>query len=503
MNRAELIDQLLQQQRTCSHPPWISRRARGKSIVRLIIDCGQIPLDQSMDNILSDKGKGKAKKALSDAIRKSIVRFCQEFIVHAAMSGCVGFSAIRTLARRIKQPLEQTLSTLRCVECHELGIRLSSLELNGVNHNSLKDAYSDWNPLTDYFVANSIDRDKIEPGSRCAFVGFEDDIDHSLLSTSLNVEELAMDLYRTGRLPNCIDEKSKSALKGGWTGWHNEGATIKSLFRVLCGGPLLRMDFGNVVDTKPEAEVLQDVTVHLSPYQQGPFHLLVGYELHKVKGINSDDDSFYTSTPSFYCKCADKISQFLAKLSKTNGQELCDMVFDAVAARLEHSYLNKLKDPFISLDVVQVRTLSALAAGFGGKCLAAIFRCLLFDYRHYSGGLPDLHLFRAVYRGDNATDRCSSLVELGDWIGESFSTVNQQSHDYQRVLQALADDEFLGLDKPNNRNTRTKLPGGPPGESIQLKTVSIEMLPERLQLSHNNCAVQVECMMVEVKSSNE
>lgn len=502
LNRAELIDQLLQQQRTCSFPPWISRRARGKSIVRLIIDCGQIPFDQIVNDTANDKMKAKIKKASSDAIRQAMVQLCQEFIVHAAMSGCVGFSAIRTLARRLKQPLEHTLSTLRCAEAHELGIRLSNLNMNVVN-NFEKKVYSDWSPVTDYFVANSIDRDKIEPGSRCAFVGFEDDMDHSLLSSSLNVEELAMDLYRTGRLPNCIDDNSNGAVQGGWTGWHNEGANIRTLFRIMCGGPLLRMDFGNVDDTKPEADLLEYATVHLSPYQQGPFHLLVGYELQKVRVNAKDDDSYYVSSPSFYCKSADKISQFLAKLSVMNGQELCDMVYDAVASRLDHVCLHKLKDPFLTIDIVQVRTLSALAAGFGGKCLSAMFRCLLFDYRHYAGGLPDLHLFRAYFHDETTAHIGGGLVELGDWIGESFSRVNQQSYDYQRVLQALADDEFLGLDRPNDRKTRTKLSGGTAGESGQLNTFSIEMLPERLQLSHNDCAVHVECMMVEVKSSNE
>ena len=502
LNRAELVEQLLQQQRTCFYPPWISRRARGKSIVRLIIDCGQIPLDRSNDSMTSDKIRAKIKKASSDIVRKSMIRFCEEFIVHGSMSGCVGFSAIRTLARRLKQPLDQTLSTVRCLEPIELGIRLCSRSEDAVHSNRDQNLYSDWTPCTDYFVANSIERDKIEPGSRCAFVGFEDDIDRSLLSSSLNVEELALDLYRTGRLPNCIGDNNDGVLRGGWTGWHNEGATIRALFRIICGGPLLGMDFGNISRAKHEMYLLDHTTVHLSPYQQGPFHLLVGYELQKVKFNAHNEDSYFTSTPSFYCQRADKISQFLTKLSATNGQALCDLVYDAVASKLEHACLNKLKDPFLTQDIVQVRTFSALAAGFGGKCLAAIFRCFLFDYRHYSGGLPDLHLFRAVYKYQFKTQRCSTLVDLGDWIGESFSVENQQSYDYQKVLHALVDDEFLGLDKPNSRQTRTKV-SGPSEIAVKLNNISNTILPERLQLCHNDNTVEVECMMVEVKSSNE
>ena len=39
-------------------------------------------------------------------------------------------------------------------------------------------------------------------------------------------------------------------------------------------------------------------------------------------------------------------------------------------------------------DAKQVKTLSMVAVGLGGKVLAAIFRALFFDYRRYSGGLP-------------------------------------------------------------------------------------------------------------------
>ena len=500
LNRAALLDQLLHQQRTCSHPSWISRRARGKAIIRLIIDCGQIPLTQSYDDTATVKIKAKMKKETSDASGVLMVRFCHNFIADAAMSGCVGFSVIRTLARRLKQPLKQTLNPLRCVESVELGIRLC--DGDSVSSTVDKKGYSDWTPVTDYFVANSISRDKIEPGSRCAFIGFEDDINNSLLSSSLNVEELAMDLYRTGRLPTCSDDCSDPKLKGGWTGWHNEGATIKALFRVICGGPLLRMDFGNISDTKRNVNLPDYATVHLSPYQQGPFHLLVGHELQKTIINTHDDDSLYKPTPSFYCQCADDLAPFLATLSTTNGQELCDMVYDAVASRQEYALLNNRKDPYLELDIAQVCTYSALAAGFGGKCLAAMFRCFLFDYRHYSGGLPDLHLFRAVYSCETTHQSERVLVELGDWIGESFSMDKQQAFDYQRVLHVLADDEFLGLDKPNSRQTRAKVPARPSQEPV-VNTFSIRMLPERLQLCHNGCVVEVECLMVEVKSSNE
>ena len=89
---------------------------------------------------------------------------------------------------------------------------------------------------------------------------------------------------------------------------------------------------------------------------------------------------------------------------------------------------NQQKDLFLDRDLLQIRTLSAVAAGFGGKQLAAIFRCFFFDYRHYSGGLPDLHLFRATSsEPDSTTTDKFTLVELGVWIGESFSPEYQHS----------------------------------------------------------------------------
>ena len=66
-----------------------------------------------------------------------------------------------------------------------------------------------------------------------------------------------------------------------------------------------------------------------------------------------------------------------------------------------------------------------LAAGFGGLQLSAMFHCLLFDYRHYSGGLPDLLLVRARYETPGAVaehEKPLSLIDLGAWVGKEFST---------------------------------------------------------------------------------
>jgi hypothetical protein len=502
LDRTKIVEFLLHQQRSCSHPPWISRRARGKAIERLFIDCSHIP-DTNDYKKSTRKGANQSKKAASIAFRNLMNKLCQECIVNASASGSIGFSAIRNLARRLRQPLEQTLNPLRCVEPRELGIRFNGHKSDEVKCKSEKNTYSDWTPTTDYYIANSVVRDQNEPGSRCAYIGHEDEIDQSVLSQSLTVEELAMELYKTGRLPNGVDNTRDGTVKGGWTGWHNEGGIVRALFRILCGAPLLNMDFGNGVLNDMELYA----TVHLSPYQHGPFHLLVGYELQKIMANADDVESYYSPSPSFYCVCADKISQFLSSLEETNGQDLCDVVYDALATRLKYVCMNQVKDPFIGHDIVQVRTLSAIAAGFGGKCLAGIFRCLLFDYRHYSGGLPDLHLFRAMKSCQSTAHGAisSTLVDLGDWIGESFNVAHQQSYDFQRALHVLLDDEFLGLEKSSKPRVGQKNIASlqSPERNQQATILSMDLLPERLQLSHNGCLVEVECMMVEVKSVNE
>jgi hypothetical protein len=497
------MTELIRQQRSCSYIPWISRRVRGKVIERLVVDCGQF---HRQSTVHQEKA---TKRESMIAFRECLTQFCKEVIDSTSSSGSIGFSAIRSLARRLKQPLCDVLNPSTCIESKELGLRLGNICLKDVKQvDSSKGGYSDWSPTTDYFLANSLVRDCKEPGGRCSFVGFEDENDNSLLSNSLNVEELAMDLYKSGRLP-CKDEGNSFKLLGGWTGWHDEGSHIRTLFRIICAPSLLGMDFGHphsrfFVDEKET----EHSTVHLSPYQQAPFDLLVGHELQR-SSIDTDRDC-YVPSRSFYCRRADDISKFLDKLAKLVGEDLSNVVYDSVASRLAYLCAQKRRDPFLDRDIMQVRTLSALAAGFGGQCLSSIFRCLLFDYRHYSGGLPDLHLFRVLYDCDDTATatECSGLVDLGDWIGESFSKENHHVLGVHRAFDLLSDGgEFLGF--TDSATNYRKARGGSrqsahPSENPKQSTVlSVDILPNRLELTHNGRLLQVECLMVEVKSSTE
>ena len=152
-------------------------------------------------------------------------------------------------------------------------------------------------------------------------------------------------------------------------------------------------------------------------------------------------------------------------------------------------------------DVSELRKLSLIAAGIGGKLLSAIFRCLCYDYRHYCAGLPDLILSRAFY---DDSDRAA--VDLVDWVGEAidFSTASQ-------ITSILfdRDDEFLGCSKNDSFAPSTSW--GRKVNSAQPKAIHpgastddvLEMLPKKLQLLHNDRRVKVQCMFVEVKSSND
>jgi VRR-NUC domain len=250
-----------------------------------------------------------------------------------------------------------------------------------------------------------------------------------------------------------------------------------------------------------EQESQEHVTVHLSPYQSAPFDLHVGFEVRNTTG-------------GFYARRQHKVKLFLDKIESLRDQEVSDLIYDSIASRVQYMNTNKQKDPFLDRDMLQIRTLSAIAAGFGGKQLASIFRCFFFDYRHYSGGLPDLHLLRAaIVDPCQTTDGEVTLVDLGEWIGESFSQENQNSLAAHQAAAILCDrdDEFLGCSKVGDSGGQASrfsrngklLSNASMKATDQSKIPSLDSLPDKLQLEHKGHAVRVECMMVEVKSSND
>jgi len=476
----------------------LSRRARGKAYDRLIIDCTHIIRKEKKDS--SDAA---AKQKQTDNPQAKVSQFCKTVLERVVQSSSIGFSAIRGIARRLKRPLGDTLRDLPSLEAKELGLRLGDPALDQ-KAEKVPSCYSDWTPPTDRAVANAIRSDETIPGGRCAFLGFEDDGVNSGSNESLNVEQLALEFYNSGRLPISDDS---NVLLGGWVGWHDEGGHIRALFRILCSAPVLGMDWGCAYDAMHGGAKHKDrATVHLSPYQGAPFDLHVGFEL---KRSSTDDETSNTmaSSNGFYFRRRETIKAFLTQLARLNGQDLCDMVYDSIASRLEYMVTHGRKDPAIERDLQQLRTLSFMAAGCGGVLLAAVFRCFLFDYRHYSGGLPDLTLVRAVFEDTLSVPK--GLVALEEWIGEGFDAQKTEEQAAQRGAAMLEDrdDEFLGCSKVGDSGGQNRFNRSRSSQSLtaprKTKALSMNDLPDKLELVHDGRKVKVECMMVEVKSSND
>eukprot|EP00977_Amphora_coffeiformis_P005967 scaffold1271_cov167-Amphora_coffeaeformis.AAC.2 len=455
-------------------PLLLSRRARGKAYDRLIIDLNHLARKENSEK--EKKEKKRATKLCSD----NQSDFCESVLTRVAPAASVPFSAIRTLARRLKKPLEETLRERPSLEVKELKLRVGNP--GGDNYKG----YSDWTPQTDLAVANNTLGPDATVGSRCVFVGYEDG--------SLNVEELAMECYHSGTLP-AHDSQQTFA---GWEGWHDEGGMVRAIFRIICGPVLLGMDWGcdHPKPLPPDQEM-----IHLSPYQGAPFDLHVGFELTRMQDKQSGS---LKETRSFYSRRRHRIESFLEKVSSLSRQEVSNLVWDSVKARLAFTVETGGKDPSLERDLKNIRTLSLVAAGCGGEQLSAIFRCLLYDYRHWSGGLPDLLLVRAIAHDSDGTP--PGLIDLSKFVGESFSVDFRLEMKNQMGAAMLADEEFLACSKVGDSGGtqfRSSRRGLQQPKAAPLKSYSMEDLPEKLQLTFEGMRVIPECMMVEVKSSND
>ena len=142
------------------------------------------------------------------------------------------------------------MANLCSLEVLELGIRLDSQEVDKSTQKK------DWEPVVDSSIANSISHEtRTGSGKRCAYVSSEDNGDNLEHTRSLNVEELAIEEYASGRLP--VEASGGNNLNdicvqhvGGWKGWHGEGVHVRALYRILCTNVLLgcRFDDGNEGD---------------------------------------------------------------------------------------------------------------------------------------------------------------------------------------------------------------------------------------------------------------
>ncbi len=433
---------------------FLSRRARGKAYERLVIDLTHLHRSNMKKAIAEESQQQKGsrpRRGRSSSSKKqqqkrppssssvnnnhnskifanSLEQFCRATVEMACVSSDISFSSIRTIAKKIKKRCTSTTTTTtttlqqHCLEARELGLRLEKEKDGEEEEDDDDDATTTqqsrigyWKPITDHFVANAISKNEDDDndkgnsnsaGVRCSFIGFEDEGDgdkknaaggSTITTSSLNVEQLAMELYYTGRLPAPSTTAAEATDYddptggGGWLGWHDEVCIVRALFRIICSAPVLGMDWGccnRGVGTDDD----YDPTIFLTPYQGAPNNLHVGFSSPPP----SSNEGFFGGCGNFYYHRRDRIQSFLEKLSVLDGQGLCDLVYESVQTRLRYLTCRKRKDPSLEHDIKRVRTLSLIAAGCGGRQLAAICRCLFYDYRHYSGGLPDLLLVRAM-----------------------------------------------------------------------------------------------------------
>ena len=510
----------------------VSRRTRGKAHERLMIDYVHllrwrskndstlVPSDNNVAQGVKSKGSrkkggssGEAEVSPQDVVRQ----MCNRVVGVVASAGSIPFSAVRSLARRLKAPLAESLEARRCAEAMALGLRLdNSTDTTTDDPQEPKGkGYIDWLPPTDYAVANAIASEESIVGKRCSFVGFEDDDNEKVDTSSLNVEQLAMQYYATGRLPSA-DKGNESLCGGGWKGYHDEGGHVRALFRVVCSRSLLGMDSGCGSIATSQLESIERLTIHLTPYQGAPFDLHVAHWGSPVEAATDEEKiDREGAVRSFYERRRRQIDAFLSKLEEQNDQSLCDLVYDSIVARLELLGEGRVQTELLARDIQQIRTLSMLAAGFGGRQLSAMFRCLLFDYRHYSGGLPDLLLVRASFKNDNNSLNEEKpkldLVDLGEWVGEQFSEASKIAQEAMSGSNILIDkdDEFLGCSKVGDsgaQSTSRWRRGAPRRQTSRNDSTNnsddwcIDKLPPRLVLRHDDRDVRVQCMFVEVKS---
>jgi len=487
------------------YQPLISRRARGKALDRLIIDYTHLirknsnETDPSISQHTQKLSRPKKKKTTSSTVSEMVNLVTEPLLRAGVVTGQITFSSIRTLARRLKRPLSLTLQGLQPFEANQLGHRLS----NSDDEEQDLTKYKDWSPITDTAVANAMANDRNSIGGRCSFIGFEEDDIASSMS-SLNVEELAKEYYHQGRLP----ASAGTSTKGGWIGYHDEGGKIRILFRILSSATL-GMDWNYGANSNSVCS--EALTVHLTPYQGAPFDLHVGAEHTEFLGVKCR---------GIYARRKFIIENFLSELSKLDGEDLSTFVYDCMNKRVQYTNSLHRQDLTLESDLRQARSLSMIAVGFGGKMLASIFRCLFFDYRHYSGGLPDLLLVRAMYTSTTGY-QSEELVDLGEWVGEEFSSEHQESIRAKQIAHTFmdTDGDFLGCSKVgdsggratnrfhrssntqnfrrvNNNIVKTEEP------SNEEKQIPYSM-PEKLYLSHDSRRIRVECMFVEVKSQND
>lgn len=452
----------------------LSRRVRGKAFERLSVDKKHCKR-KSEATLKTGKVQRKKKPAKNRSAECTDI-FTLRCLIMFSRQGSIPFSFIRKLSKRIKMPLTKIIDEGWNLEMLELGIRLWKED----------ESVNEWTPAIDESIANAITQDSSnKPGGRCSFIGHENNDEQC--HRALNVEELAMQEYSIGHLPVDKSHVLNKYFTGGWKGWHAEGFHVRLLFRLLCTEDLL-----GFTPKDDELITLEHYSVFLNPYQRSPL------DLHVAHGILSpSEDSQTIVVRSFYERRKRCIEDLLGKVSQLSAQGLSDMVYDSISKRVafhERKGRKPSLDPVLCKDIRELRILSMVAGGFGGKLMSCMFRCLCYDYRHYGAGLPDLLLVR-VLKSENKQNP-PSLLDLNEWIGQEIvdslsgtMTISSSNGDDEFLGGVINEKQILSVKKPQQKRSDDSL--------IDIK------LPDRLNLTHGESEVLIQCLFVEVKSAND
>jgi hypothetical protein len=244
-------------------------------------------------------------------------------------------------------------------------------------------------------------------GVKSRFVGISE------FEDSVGVEQLAMQHY--SRPLEVVSggrggDQTEYVLGGGWSGMHSEGSQIHELFALLMWGVIFA----------PVPDVFQ------TPFQAAPLdldcasyptaHFADAAETRNLSGggDRSSNAMVLCACNGFYAARAQSIEARLA--------ELRDLVPSELARQVADAWLVNRGSAVRGLDWrlgkhTPLGLLQAVASCIGGAVLAAMFRALAMDHRHFSAGLPDLLLIRALRPSGDSWE----VAETDSWLTPSIA----------------------------------------------------------------------------------
>jgi hypothetical protein len=233
------------------------------------------------------------------------------------------------------------------------------------------------------------------PGVKSKFIGL------SANSLSLTVEELALEWYRG---------------HARWNGVHSEGSAIRFVWCLL---------FWECALYAPIPDVFQ------TPYQSSPWDL---------------------GTEAFYHSRKDAIDARLLEIRQMSSADLSEAVRESYRAEDHFGAIcvGGAWDSFTEDD------LACIAGGLGPLALAGCCELLSKDFSYWSGGLPDLILWRWS-EGDPADGATVALVKMVEVKSQRDSLSSRQRAWLGKLLDFGIDCEVLKVVEKETKHNSTEL----------------------------------------------